>query len=142
MKSFFSICILGFASLGATSAIFAAQADAPTAAECASAATQKMMNACAYEDFLAANGSYADTNKTIMGKLTGKPRELFRRSQKAWIAYTTAACEFESSALAGGSAQGMVRWQCAARLTRQRVADLATSGNCKEGDLTCVRFKQ
>ena len=90
--------------------------------DCTAPTTQKKLNECAYEDFLSANEGYAESNKSVMGKLTGKQRELFRRSQIAWMAYRTAACNFESSALRGGSAQGMVLWQCTARMTRERVA--------------------
>jgi uncharacterized protein YecT (DUF1311 family) len=42
----------------------------------------------------------------------------------------------------GGSAQGVVNWQCAARMTRERLAELAKLGHCPEGDLACVRFKK
>lgn len=142
MKSFLLLCASSALFVVAGSCAVAAQANAPTAAQCVAPATQKLMNDCAYEDFLTANAGYADSNKTIMGKLPGKQRELFRRSQKAWVAYSAAACDFESSAAAGGSALGMVKWQCMARLARQRVVDLAKLGDCKEGDVSCVRFKQ
>ena len=142
MKKFILNCINCAALCGAATPSFAAEADAPTAAQCVAPSTQKLINACAYEDFLAANAGYAERNRTIMGKLPSKQRELFRKSQKAWIAFSAAACDFESSAAAGGSAQGMVRWQCMARLARQRVTDLAKLGDCKEGDLACVRFTQ
>ena len=72
--------------------------NAPTAAECAAPDTQKRMNDCAYEDFLAASAGYAEGNKAVSDKLSGKQRELFRRTQKAWITYRTAACDFQSSA--------------------------------------------
>lgn len=113
-----------------------------TAIDCKAPSTQKQMNDCAYEDFLAANAGYAESNKSVYGKLSGKQRDLFRQSQKAWMAYRTATCAFESSAVQGGSAQGMVNWQCAARMTRVRVIELNKLGNCAEGDLACVRFKK
>ena len=110
--------------------------------DCKAPSTQKQMNDCAYEDFLAANAGYAESNKSVSGKLSGKQRDLFRRAQTSWIAYRTATCAFESSAPLGGSAQGMVNWQCAARMTRERVAELAKLGNCPEGDVACVRLKK
>ncbi len=119
-----------------------AQADSKTPLDCKTPTTQKQMNECAYEDFLAANAGYAESNKSLMDKLQGKPRDLFRRAQKSWISYRTATCAFESSAVKGGSAQGMVNWQCAARMTRARVVELKAIGNCPEGDLACVRFKK
>ncbi len=122
--------------------VWAQTARSVAATDCKAASTQKQMNDCAYEDFLAANAAYADSNRSVMNKLQGKPRDLFRRSQKAWIAYSTAACDFESSAVQNGSAQGMVKWQCAARMTRARVVELNAMGNCPEGDVACVRFRK
>ena len=107
-----------------------------------SATTQAHMNECVYADFLAANAAYAETNQTISNKLSGKQRGLFRRAQKSWLAYRTAACDFESSGLLGGSAQGLVKWQCAVRMTRVHVDALRAMGDCAEGDLACVRFKK
>ena len=132
--------ILG--SVLAATSVMAQTANATAAVDCKAPATQRQMNDCAYEDFLAANAGYAEGNKSVSNKLSGKQASLFKRSQKAWIAYRTAACDFESSAVEGGSAQGMVKWQCAARMTRARVAEMTKMGNCPEGDLSCVRFKK
>ena len=123
-------------------AAWAQAADSKTAPDCKAPSTQKAMNDCAFEDFLVANAGYAESNKSVMDKLQGKQRDLFRRAQKSWIAYRTATCAFESSAVQGGSAQGMVNWQCAARMTRARVFELNAIGNCREGDLACVRLKK
>ena len=117
-----------------------ASANAPL--DCKGPSTQKQMNDCAYEDFLAANAGYAESNKSVSSKLSGKQRDLFRRAQTSWIAYRTATCAFESSAVQGGSAQGMANWRCAARMTRARVVELGKLGNCAEGDLACVRLKK
>lgn len=119
-----------------------AQTDSKAIPDCKAPSTQKAMNECAYEDFLAANAGYAESNKSVMDRLQGKPRDLFRRAQKSWIAYRTATCAFESSAVQGGSAQGMVNWQCAARMTRARVVEVNAIGNCPEGDVACVRLKK
>ena len=119
-----------------------AQADSKTFSDCKTPTIQKQMNDCAYEDFLAANAGYAEINKSLMDKLHSKQRDLLMRAQKSWIAYRTATCAFESSAVQGGSAQGMVNWQCAARMTRARVVELNAIGNCREGDLACVRLKK
>ena len=123
-------------------AAWAQAADSKTAPDCKAPSTQKAMNDCAFEDFLVANAGYAESNKSVMDKLQGKQRDLFRRAQKSWIAYRTATCAFESSAVQGGSAQGMVNWQCAARMTRTRVSEMTAMGNCPEGDLACVRLKK
>lgn len=120
-----------------------AQADAKASADCmTSATTQARMNECGYEDFLAANAAYAEASQAISGQLSGKQRDLFRRAQKSWLAYRTAVCDFESSGLLGGSAQGLVKWQCTARMTRAHVDELRAMGDCVEGDLACVRLKK
>lgn len=111
-----------------------------TRAQCAAPATQAAMNACAYEDFLIASASYAEHGRAITRQLSGKPRSLFVRSQSAWLAFRTATCDFESSTVLGGSAHRMVRWQCAARMTRARTLELAAIGNCPEGEIACVRL--
>ena len=139
-------CMSPFANLAMLTVALAAQASwAQTHSppfDCAAPATQAAMNACAYEDFLAATASYAERSKAITRQLSGKPRSLFLRSQTAWLAYRTAVCDFESSAVQGGSAHGMVQWQCAARMTRARTLALAAVGNCREGDISCVRLGQ
>ena len=145
MKNSFMIpkyAAVGTALVLSCAPIFAKTADAPTATECAAPITQKMMNDCAFEDFLAANASYADGNRQYANQLTPAQRSLFMRSQKAWLAYRTAACEFESSALQGGSAKALSRWQCASRMTRARVTEMVNLSNCKEGDLSCPRFNR
>ena len=136
-----------FAALGSTLTMLstpthAAYSDAPSGADCVAPSTQKLMNDCAYEDFLSASAQYASSSREYAGRLTNAQQGLFRRSQSAWIAYRTAACKFESSALQGGSAQAMSNWQCASRMTRARAAEVVNLSNCKEGDLSCPRFNR
>lgn len=115
-------------------------APAASAPDCASAPAQARLNECAYEDFLAATAGYAASYKAISDKLTRKQKNQFRGTQQLWIRYRTAACNFESSGVAGGSAQAMLKWQCDARMTRARTAELQLLATCKEGDLSCPRF--
>lgn len=115
-------------------------APAALAPDCANAPSQARLNECAYEDFLAATAGYAASSKAISDKLTRKQKDQFRGAQQLWIRYRTAACNFESSSVAGGSAQAMIKSQCDARITRARTAELQVLANCKEGDLRCPRF--
>lgn len=140
MRKVFSglACVAAAMSLGAM-AQTAQGAPAPET-DCASAATQARMNECAHEDFLAATAAYAASYKAISEKLGPRQKDQFRRTQKLWIGYRTAACNFESSGVAGGSAQAMVKSRCDARMTRTRTAELDVLANCKEGDLACPRF--
>ena len=140
MKNFFIglACVAAVMSPGAM-----AQADKGAAApDCASAVTQARMNECAYEDFLAATAGYAASYKTISDKLGPRQKDQFRRTQKLWIQYRTAACNFESSGVAGGSAQSMIKWRCDARMTRARSAELDVLANCKEGDSSSPHFRK
>ena len=138
MSLFPNLAVL--AVLLATQAAWAQTSNAKI--DCVAPVTQTAMNACAYEDFLAATASYAERGNAIAGQLSGNPRSLFLRSQSAWLAYRTAACNFESSAVQGGSAHGMVLWQCATRMTRARVLELDAIGSCPEGDIACVRLNR
>ena len=140
MKSFSTglACVALAVSFGA----MAQTAKGAAAPDCASATTQAQMNECEYEDFLEATAGYAASYKAISDKLGARQKDYFRRTQKLWIQYRTAACNFESSGVAGGSAQGMVKSRCDARMTRARSAELDVLANCKEGDLSCPRFKK
>ena len=104
---------------------------------CADAVTQAALNACAYEEFLEASAALGPRLQLI--ESAQKPARLsaWRRQQKAWLTFRTEACEFESGALGNGSARPMVQWQCAARMTKQRTADLSRLVACREGDIAC-----
>ena len=104
---------------------------------CASASTQAALNACAYESFLAASAEMGPQLQQIESALTPPKRTAWRNVQKTWITFRTQSCQFESSAVQGGSARPMVQWQCAARMTRERTAALARLASCPEGDITC-----
>lgn len=117
-----------------------ARASAPAPrADCSAATTQTQLNACAYEDFLAAQAEMAAQLQQVQERYSPAQRTALRRVQRAWLEFRTQACAFESLAAQGGSAQPMVQWQCAARITRERTAALARLQNCPEGDLGCVR---
>ena len=104
---------------------------------CASASTQAALNECAYESFLAASVAMGPQLRQIESALTPPKRTAWRNVQKAWMTFRTQSCQFESSAVQGGSAGPMVQWQCAARMTRERTAALARLASCPEGDITC-----
>lgn len=113
---------------------------APAMAQgCSAAVTQADLARCAYEEFLSANADYAAAYKVLADGFPQKRRGNFRRMQKSWIAYRTAACDFESAASAGGSVQEMLKWQCGARMTRARTQELVALAQCKEGDVACTR---
>ena len=104
---------------------------------CASASTQAALNECAYESFLAATVATGPQLKQIESALTPSRRTAWRNVQKAWLTFRTQSCQFESNAVQGGSAGPMVKWQCAARMTRERSAALVRLASCPEGDIAC-----
>ena len=104
---------------------------------CANASTQAALNECAYESFLAATAAMAPQLRQIESALTPSKRTAWRNVQKAWLTFRTQSCQFESSAVQGGSARPMVQWQCATRMTRERTAALARLASCPEGDIAC-----
>ena len=116
-------------------------ANVPTAAECAVASTQAVMNACAEEDFLAATAAYGEQYRALSKQLPTAQRDRLLRMQNAWIAFRTAACHFASGPTSGGSARGYVYWHCASRMTRERSVELARIASCREGDITCSAKK-
>lgn len=104
---------------------------------CSDASTQAALTACAYESFLAATAAMSPQLRQIESALTPPKRTAWRNVQKAWMTFRTQSCQFESSAVQGGSAGPMVQWQCAARMTRERTAALARLESCPEGDIAC-----
>lgn len=134
------------ASKDATAAPAAAAASAilPPAAlvaptpTCSDAATQLAMNQCAYDDFLAASAALAAQVRALRVSVPAVQRERLRRMQTAWTAWRTAACRFEAGPVAGGSLHDFIYWSCAARMTRERGAQVAASADCVEGDVTCT----
>lgn len=114
--------------------LLAAQADAP---DCRAPTTQGDMNRCAYESFLAANDAQAAVLKGLTQALSAPDRQRLRAAQKAWIAWRTAQCAFESGAGNGGTAREMARWNCTTELTRERTTALEKLARCPEGDIAC-----
>lgn len=112
--------------------------DTASGPDCAAASTQAAMNRCAQQAFEAASAAYAQRHAELAALLPGPQRQRLRHMQSAWLAYRTAACRYESGPSNGGSAQGLVYWQCAARLTQARALELAQLAQCREGDITCA----
>ena len=124
-------------------ALLAADAGAATTppADCKAPVTQADMAACAYEDFLAANGTQAATQRSYIARLARADQLRWRSAQKAWTAWAAAQCGFESGGSDASSARNMLHWQCMTRLSRERTAAIERLANCPEGDLACPARK-
>lgn len=133
------IWMLGLAASSGL-ALATAQTPANEAVDCtAEVTTQMQLNACAQQDFVAASAAYSASYRQLSQSVGNKQRQLLRQVQSDWMRFRAKACEFEQNAVAGGSAAPMVFWQCQARMTRERTAELQRHLNCEEGDLSCVR---
>jgi uncharacterized protein YecT (DUF1311 family) len=114
--------------------LMAAQGGAP---DCNTPTSQTIMNRCAYDDFLAANGAQVKVLKGLTQSLAALDQKRLRSAQKSWIAWRTAECEFETGGSSGGSVHELASWRCAAKLTRERTLVLDKLANCPEGDIAC-----
>lgn len=107
------------------------------AQSCDDAATQQEMNACAGDEYQAADKALNTTYAEIMGRLDGDAKERLGAAQRAWIGFRDAECEFVSAPTSGDSINGMVKAGCLEELTRQRTETLESYWDCEEGDVSC-----
>jgi uncharacterized protein YecT (DUF1311 family) len=133
------LCLFALLVLSIPLRVTAAQTDAP---DCSAATAQADLNRCAFEDFLAANGTQAAVLKGLTRGLAAPDRQRLRTAQKSWITWRTAECEFETAGSRGGSAHELARWSCAAKLTRERTEALDKLTRCPEVDIACPSRKQ
>jgi uncharacterized protein YecT (DUF1311 family) len=127
--------LLGAVLLGAVRA-----SDAAHAQDCEAPPTQADINRCARQALHTADARMEAAYRALSASLSPGPlREALRRAQRAWRGWRTAACDYEASAVAGGSAAPMVRAACEARMGIERAAQLERLARCPEGDLGCPR---
>lgn len=81
------------------------------------------------------NEAYRDTISRLMESAESKKKLI--TSQRAWIAFRDAECNFVASSVGEGSAAPMVMQGCMEDLTNKRTDDLNKYLNCPEGDLAC-----
>ena len=62
--------------------------------------------------------------KSLMPKLSAKNRQILLKSERAWIAFRDATCEFESSTESGGTLEFIIDAECRVRQTLYRIEDL------------------
>lgn len=118
----------------------------PTAAaqpDCGKADTQAALDLCAAKDLKDADAALAHVRKQL-GKEIADPttRAALDEAQKTWEAYRDAECKFESSGVAGGSAEAMVTALCQTERAKTRRRVLKRILDCKPGDLSCPQLKR
>ena len=102
--------------------------------DCANAITQMDMNQCAHDDWEAADAELNQVYKQAMRLLKTWDADLpadergganaLKEGQRAWITFRDKACEAESYAMKGGSAQPLLVYGCMRQLTLERVGHL------------------
>lgn len=103
--------------------------------DCAKATSTAEMNACAEQDFIAADKSlniaYAAALAYVKGRDVEKPYDAksfeaaLRESQRAWIAFRDADCKnLVAQEWSGGSGTASASLGCMTDLTTQRAKDL------------------
>jgi uncharacterized protein YecT (DUF1311 family) len=116
-----------------------ALAPLPASAACDPEAPQSELDACTAAAYRAAdrtlNALYAETKRRLKGE--AGTAQLLTLSQRVWVGWRDAECDFAAASVAGGSVYPMVRSQCLTDLTTARVADFRRYLACEEGDLSC-----
>ncbi|HEY5209904.1 MAG TPA: lysozyme inhibitor LprI family protein [Stellaceae bacterium] len=108
------------------------------APDCANAETQAALDLCAGKALRDADRALDRVRKALNKELSDPlARAALAQAEKSWDAYRDAECRFESSGIAGGSAEHMVIAYCQAQRARTRMGVLKRILDCKEGDLTC-----
>jgi uncharacterized protein YecT (DUF1311 family) len=102
--------------------------------DCTTTEVQQEMNACAEEDWLAADEYLNEAYQVGMEAMKGIDADLpkaeqgaavnLRNGQRAWITYRDATCAAEGYAMHGGSAEPLLIYGCYARLTAVRSEEL------------------
>jgi len=118
----------------------AAAAFAPSlaqAADCNNARTQAEMNICAGHELEQTNATINNLYKETMAKYDAEGQDLLRKSERAWIVFRDAECDFRTSGSKGGSIWPLVHAQCLTELTRARIKQLEQAANCQAGDMSC-----
>ena len=87
------------------------------------------MNACADQDFQAADALLNKVYKDASKDLDAHALDLLRKAQRAWITFRDAECTYETVGDEGGSIQPMDYSLCLTRLTKFRTKELSAGGN-------------
>jgi len=102
--------------------------------DCSDPQVQMEMNYCAEQDYKAADAvlntaykkamaSMKETDSYLSDDMKGAADALLA-AQRAWIPYRDKACASAGYIVRGGSMEPMIIYQCMARITKERTAEL------------------
>jgi uncharacterized protein YecT (DUF1311 family) len=117
--------------LGVSASSWAAQPD------CSNAPTQTDMNLCVGKRLKAADDKLNATYRALAAKVSKEGGEQLKKTQRAWLAWRDAQCEFDTMSTRGGSIHSMVQALCIEDLTGAQTKHLDAQLHCQEGDTSC-----
>ncbi|KVM03612.1 hypothetical protein WJ56_10895 [Burkholderia ubonensis] len=119
--------------------LLAVAANAHAQANCANAADQASMSACAERAYRKSDAELNRAYEAVTARVrANRPlAEKLVSAQRAWVAYRDAECGFSSAGAEGGSVHPMVVSMCLDDLTKARTESLQGYLSCEEGDLAC-----
>ncbi len=98
---------------------------------------QMQLDQCAGQDFTAADAKLNALYKMMMSKYDAANSALLKSSERAWIAYRDAQCDFATNGTAGGTINPMMDTICRTDKTNARIKELNAQLHCAEGNLDC-----
>jgi uncharacterized protein YecT (DUF1311 family) len=103
------------------------------------ALSQSEMNECAGENFKASDKQLNILYEQIMARIGGDAatKGLLQKSQRLWIGFRDAECDFQASGSVGGSIYPTLIASCAGSMTDKRILEFKEYSNCEEGDSSC-----
>jgi uncharacterized protein YecT (DUF1311 family) len=107
------------------------------AANCTDPKSQLEMTTCAGQEYASQDKKLNVGYSQYRSRLSKSQQNQLKDAQVAWIRYRDLSCDFESSAVEGGSAHQMVRYGCLTEKTAARLREITKLMECKEGDLSC-----
>lgn len=101
--------------------------------------SQSGMNICAQEDYEKADAALNKVYGKVVGALSddAHAKDLLKKSQRAWIAFRDAECDFQTVDNEGGTIYPMVYVGCQQSLTEARTKQLQSVLDCSEGNGDC-----
>ena len=98
---------------------------------------QMQLDQCAGQDFAAADTKLNALYNMMMSKYDAAKGALLKTSERAWIAYRDAECDFATNGTTGGTINSMMDTMCRTTMTDARIKELNAQLHCAEGNLDC-----
>ncbi|MBB3259371.1 uncharacterized protein YecT (DUF1311 family) [Paraburkholderia bannensis] len=124
-----ALCVSG--ALVSASSCFAAQPD------CQNRDTRQAMDECIGRAMKASDQALNETYRALLAKISKSGADQLRKTQRAWLGWRDAQCEFNTMATNGGTIHSSMYALCIDELTQEQTRRLDAQLHCKEGDLSC-----